>query len=80
MRRGYVGQHTSFSPRVSRISQFVFRIFSVGATRRSWGSQTTLRTYWNNPYTAMVSDIPTEAKLEPANWGLFRLVANEEID
>ena len=36
---------------------------------RGTGSQTTLRTYWNNPYTAMVSDIPTEAKLEPANWG-----------
>ena len=36
---------------------------------RGSGAQTTLRTYWNNPYTAMVSDIPTEAKLEPANWG-----------
>ncbi len=38
---------------------------------RGSGSQTTLRTYWNNPHTAMISDIPTEAKLVPANWGLL---------
>ena len=47
---------------------------------RGTGLQTTLRTYWNNPYTAMVSDIPTEAKLEPANWGNFKIVANEDIE
>lgn len=40
---------------------------------RGSGSQTTLRTYWNNMDTAMVSDIPTEARLSPANWGKMKV-------
>lgn len=41
---------------------------------RGSGSQTTLRTYWKNMDTAMVSDIPTEARLVPANWGKLKII------
>lgn len=41
---------------------------------RGQGAQTTLRTYWNNIDTAMVSDIPTEVRLVPGNWGLLTVV------
>lgn len=40
---------------------------------RGSGAQTTLRSYWNNLNTAMVSDIPTEATLVPGNWGLIKV-------
>jgi sugar lactone lactonase YvrE len=39
---------------------------------RGDGAQTTQRLYWNNQETGMVSDVPTEARLRPANWGLWR--------
>ena len=39
---------------------------------RGDGAQTTQRVYWNNQETGMVSDVPTEARLRPANWGLWR--------
>lgn len=33
--------------------------------------QTVRRSYWNNRNTAIVSDVPSEARLQPANWGLL---------
>jgi hypothetical protein len=39
---------------------------------RGDGAQTTQRLYWNNQDTGMVSDVPSEARLRPANWGLWR--------
>ena len=35
------------------------------------GTQTIQRLYWNNLNTNIVSDIPGEARLQPANWGLW---------
>jgi hypothetical protein len=35
------------------------------------GVQTTQRLYWSNLYTYIVSDIPSEARLQPGNWGLW---------
>jgi hypothetical protein len=37
------------------------------------GMQTALRAYWVNRDTNIVADIPSEARLQPANWGSFRL-------
>jgi hypothetical protein len=37
------------------------------------GSWTSRRIYWNNQDTSMVSDVPTEARLQPANWGIWEL-------
>jgi len=37
------------------------------------GSQTVLRTYWENRDTNIVSDIPSEAQLRPDLWGAFVL-------
>jgi hypothetical protein len=37
------------------------------------GMQTALRTYWANRDTNIVADIPSEARLQPGNWGTFRL-------
>jgi hypothetical protein len=42
---------------------------------RGNGIQTIQRVYWNNLDTALVSDIPSEARLAPANWGNLQLVA-----
>jgi hypothetical protein len=39
---------------------------------RGVGSQTTQRTYWSNRNTTLVSDIPSEARLRPAAWGVWR--------
>ncbi len=39
---------------------------------RGNGAESTQRIYWNNRYTSSVCDIPTESRLQPANWGLFR--------
>ena len=39
---------------------------------RGDGAQTTQRLYWNNQDTGMVSDVPSEARLRPGNWGLWR--------
>jgi len=38
---------------------------------RGDGTQTIQRLYWNNLNTSIVSDIPSEARLQPANWGLW---------
>ena len=43
---------------------------------RGDGSQTIQRLYWNNLNTAIVSDIPSEARLQPVNWGLWKIVAD----
>jgi hypothetical protein len=40
---------------------------------RGDGSWTSRRTYWNNQDTGMVSDLPTEARLKPANWGVWNI-------
>ncbi|MBM4038219.1 MAG: hypothetical protein FJ290_06855 [Planctomycetes bacterium] len=37
------------------------------------GTATALRACWHNRDTNITSDIPTEARLQPANWGAFRL-------
>ena len=38
---------------------------------RGTGGTTVARTYWSNKATAIVSDVPSEAELKPANWGVF---------
>lgn len=39
---------------------------------RGDGAQTVQRMYWNNLNTLIVSDIPSEARLQPGNWGIWR--------
>jgi hypothetical protein len=49
---------------------------------RGNGAQTIQRVYWNNLDTAIVSDIPSEARLQPGNWGIFKftgLIADGSI-
>lgn len=46
---------------------------------RGDGSQTIQRLYWNNLNTAIVSDIPSEARLQPINWGKWKIVADAEM-
>jgi len=41
------------------------------------GGQTMLRVYWENRDTNIVSDIPSEARLQPKNWGVFVLGGNQ---
>ena len=36
------------------------------------GVQTTRRIYWNDLDTGLVSDIPSEARLRPSHWGIWR--------
>jgi hypothetical protein len=45
---------------------------------RGDGAQTTQRLYWNNQDTEMVSDVPGEARLQPGNWGIWKVVANTQ--
>ncbi len=40
---------------------------------RGNGVQTLQRVYWNNRDTAIVSDIPSEARLRPENWGWWKV-------
>jgi hypothetical protein len=40
---------------------------------RGDGAQTTERVYWNNVDTNLVSDIPSEARLQPGRWGIWRI-------
>ena len=42
---------------------------------RGNGQETVQRAYWNNQSAQIVSDLPSEARLEPANWGLWRCEA-----
>ncbi|MFP4056820.1 MAG: hypothetical protein ACLF0G_08120 [Candidatus Brocadiia bacterium] len=37
------------------------------------GSRNVLRAYYANPHTAIVNDIPSEARLCPQHWGLLRV-------
>jgi hypothetical protein len=39
---------------------------------RGDGVQTTRRLYWNNRDTSLISDLPSEARLRPSNWGLWK--------
>jgi hypothetical protein len=43
----------------------------VGILRGREG-RTTQRAYWSNQDTTLVSDPPSEARLQPGNWGLWR--------
>lgn len=40
---------------------------------RGNGGQTTQRLYWNNQNTQIVSDVPSEARLSPGNWGVWQI-------
>ena len=40
---------------------------------RGDGSETKQRIYWSNPDTAMVNDVPTEARLTPGKWGVWNI-------
>ncbi len=42
-------------------------------------SQTIQRQYWNNLNTAFVSDVPSEARLQPRNWGIWKLVPEAPV-
>ena len=55
----------SFSPKAGESVLADFGIL------RGDGAQTIQRIYWNNLNTSIVSDIPSEARLQPANWGLW---------
>jgi len=39
----------------------------------SKGTGTAVRAYWENRDTQIVADIPSEAQLRPANWGVMQL-------
>lgn len=39
---------------------------------RGQGGQTVQRIYWNNFDTLLVSDLPSEARLQPGRWGVWR--------
>jgi hypothetical protein len=41
---------------------------------RGTGVMTTQRLYWNNLDTSICSDVPSEARLMPANWGKWQVV------
>jgi hypothetical protein len=43
---------------------------------RGDGAQTIQRLYWNNTDTLIVSDVPSEAKLMPTNWGIWKIEAD----
>jgi hypothetical protein len=43
---------------------------------RGDGAQTIQRLYWNNQDTGLVSDVPGEARLQPGNWGVWKVVGN----
>ncbi len=59
----------------------------LGETRgdlgRIWsdqtGSATARRTYWANRQTALLSDLPSEAGVQPNLWGLFRFAPPIEV-
>ena len=36
------------------------------------GTRTVLRSYWSNQDTGITADVPSEARLQPANWGLLQ--------
>ena len=44
----------------------------IGVLRGAEGA-TMARSYWSNKATAIVSDVPSEADLRPANWGEIKV-------
>ena len=36
------------------------------------GMRAQARVYWHNKVDAMTADVPSEARLNPSQWGLFR--------
>ena len=48
-------------------------IADIGILRGD-GQQTVQRIYWNNLNTFIVSDIPSEARFQPGNWGKWTVV------
>jgi hypothetical protein len=48
----------------------------LGVLRGGQG-QTTQRIYWNNRNTQIVSDVPSEARLQPENWGVWKIVGSD---
>ena len=44
----------------------------IGVLRGDEGA-TLARSYWSNKATAIVSDVPSEAELRPANWGEIKV-------
>ena len=44
----------------------------IGVLRGADGA-THARSYWSNKATAIVSDVPSEADLRPANWGEIKV-------
>jgi hypothetical protein len=40
---------------------------------KGYAGQTVRRTYWSNRNTAIVSDVPSEARLQPGHWGRFNI-------
>jgi hypothetical protein len=51
----------------------------VGLIRGN-GTQNIQRLLWHNTDTALVSDIPSEARMVPANWGRFVFVADPGVE
>ena len=51
----------------------------VGLIRGN-GTSNTQRLLWHNTDTLLVSDIPSEARLVPANWGRFRFVPDVGVE
>ncbi len=51
----------------------------VGLIRGN-GTQNIQRLLWHNTDTALVSDIPSEARMVPANWGRFSFVADPGVE
>jgi hypothetical protein len=47
---------------------------------RGDGAQTIQRLYWNNTDTVIVSDVPSEARLMPANWGIWKIEADGQMN
>ena len=46
---------------------------------RGTGAMTTQRLYWNNLDTSICSDVPSEARLVPANWGTWNLIPQAKM-
>ena len=44
------------------------------------GLETRVRHYWANDGAGIVSDIPSEAKLQPARWGILEFVPADQVD
>lgn len=40
--------------------------------------QTTRCLYWNNQATQMVTDVPSEARLSPGNWGEWTITSRQK--